>query len=543
MGGENCDTKHNPARRKPTALQRRKMISLAIEAGIIAVMTHHVYTFNGKIYLQTEGGPIGLELSGAIARVFMLLWDRKLLTALNKATQHLDWDLYLYLRYVDDGNTVCNTLPLGARLVRGKVRVVRERVEEDKGVPGDLRTAKIVQEVANSICPFIQTTIDCPSKHPNNLMPILDLEVGVKDDKVVFQHYRKACSNFLVTLASSAMADKQKRVCLTQEVVRASRNCSRNLPVEVRIRALTELSLRLKDSGYSAAFRFEVITAGMTAYERQVKKDETGACPLYRPKGYLAEERRKKKEMEKMSWYRPYDTVLFCPPTPDSALAKSLRRLLEVEGESTGLKIKVVERAGRKLRHQVPGLQCGVECTKPQCFLHTTGGKGDCRRAGCVYRGHCVTCEEKGPKTWPREVGAEVVVEEVLVRQPGVTASYTGESGFSFSVRGSQHLEALENPSSHKDNAFVKHAADYHQGEENDVKFQLEIIGHYSKPVERQVCEGVYVHSDQSDLVMNSKLDHHLPAVTRVTYVSSAAEQGAGRGRGRGGGGRGRRPG
>ena len=121
------------------------MISLAIEAGIIAVMSHHVYTFNGKIYLQTEGGPIGLELSGAIARVFMLVWDRKLLTALNKATQHLDWDLYLYLRYVDDGNTVCNTLPLGARLVRGKVRVVRERVEEDKGVPGDLRTAKIVQ--------------------------------------------------------------------------------------------------------------------------------------------------------------------------------------------------------------------------------------------------------------------------------------------------------------------------------------------------------------------------------------------------------------
>ena len=93
-----------------------------------------------------------------------------------------------------------------------------------------------------------------------------------------------------------------------------------------------------------------------------------------------------------------------------------------------------------------------------------------------------------------------------------------------------------------------QHALQYnslfiHQGEENDVKFQLELIGHYSKPVERQVCEGVYVHSDQSDLVMNSKLDHHLPAVTRVTYVSSAAEQGAGTGRGRGGGGRGRRPG
>jgi hypothetical protein len=345
------------------------------------------------------------------------------------------------------------------------------------------------------------------------------------------------------------MADKQKRVCLTQEVVRACRNCSRSLLAEVRIRALTELSLRLKDSGYSAAFRLQVITAGMTAYERPVERDEAGACPLYRPKGYLEEERRKKKDLEKMSWYRSYDTVLFCPPTPDSVLAKSLKSLLEGEGEATGLNIMVVERAGRKLRHQVPGLQCSIECSRDSCFLHRSGGRGDCRREGCVYRGYCTTCKEQGPKTWPREVGGEVVIEEVQDRRPGVTASYTGESGFSFGVRGSQHLEAIQKPDSHRDNAFVKHAAEYHQGEENKVKYKLEIVGHFSKPVEREVCEGVYVHTDTSDLVMNSKLDHHLPAVSRVTFSSSAVEGGAGRGRERGGGrggrsgGRGSRPG
>ena len=162
-----------------------------------------------------------------------------------------------------------------------------------------------------------------------------------------------------------------------------------------------------------------------------------------------------------------------------------------------------------------------------------------------MYRGYCTTCEEQGPKTQPREVGnGEVVVEEVADRRPGVTASYTGESGFSFGERGSQHLEALEKPDSSKDNAFVKHISEYHKGEESEVKFNVEIVGHYSKPVERQVCEGVYVHSDQSDLVMNSKLDHHLPAVSRVTFSSSAVEggRGRGRGRGRGGGGRGGRP-
>ena len=118
---------------------------------------------------------------------------------------------------------------------------------------------------------------------------------------------------------------------------------------------------------------------------------------------------------------------------------------------------------------------------------------------------------------------------------------------FSFGVRGSQHLEAIQKPDSHRDNAFVKHAAEYHQGEESEVKFKLEIVGHFSKPAESEVCEGVYVHTDTSDLVMNSKLDHHLPAVSRVTFISSAVEEGRGRGRGGGrsgrGGGTGSRPG
>ena len=56
----------------------------------------------------------------------------------------------------------------------------------------------------------------------------------------------------------------------------------------------------------------------------------------------------------------------------------------------------------------------------------------------------------------------------------------------------------------------------------------MELIGHYAKPVERQVCEGVYIHSDPSDLVMNDKLDHHLPAVARVTYSNAAADRGEG---------------
>jgi hypothetical protein len=79
----------------------------------------------------------------------------------------------------------------------------------------------------------------------------------------------------------------------------------------------------MKDSGYPATFRHGVIEAGLTAYKRRVERDVAGTCPLYRPKGYLAVERNKKREVGKMGWYRPYDTVLFCPPTPAVALARA----------------------------------------------------------------------------------------------------------------------------------------------------------------------------------------------------------------------------
>ena len=94
-----------------------------------------------------------------------------------------------------------------------------------------------------------------------------------------------------------------------------------------------------------------------------------------------------------------------------------------------------------------------------------------------MYCGRCLTCEARGPKTQP-EVGrdGEVTIVEVEERAGGVSASYTGESGFSVAVRGCQHMEALKNPQSHGDNALVKHSSNYHKGEEAEVRYGLELV-------------------------------------------------------------------
>ena len=55
--------------------------------------------------------------------------------------------------------------PPGTCLVRGKLVVKADKVEENRAVPSDARVAIIIKQIADNICPFITVTVDCPSNH------------------------------------------------------------------------------------------------------------------------------------------------------------------------------------------------------------------------------------------------------------------------------------------------------------------------------------------------------------------------------------------
>ena len=44
-----------------TKLEKKKIVATIIQIGILVMMNTHVYSFDGKIFLQKEGGPIGLR--------------------------------------------------------------------------------------------------------------------------------------------------------------------------------------------------------------------------------------------------------------------------------------------------------------------------------------------------------------------------------------------------------------------------------------------------------------------------------------------------
>ena len=160
-----------------------------LELSIIFCMENHFYMLGGKIRRQARGAGIGLRCSEALGRAFGLDWDRRLIQKL----EELGWPPLMIKRYVDDLNAILTTLEPGVRYNQdeNKLEVVQELVEEDLSKEKDEVTMNIFGEVANSIDPDIDVEIDFPSKHPSKMLAILDMEMGMLDNKVQYKFYRK----------------------------------------------------------------------------------------------------------------------------------------------------------------------------------------------------------------------------------------------------------------------------------------------------------------------------------------------------------------
>ena len=84
---------------------------MAVGYGVQTAMSCHTYKVADDIYQQLAGGSIGLELTGADARPFMLRWVKLYKDSVRQAGM----DLKMYARYVDDSNQVAIVPPPGAK--------------------------------------------------------------------------------------------------------------------------------------------------------------------------------------------------------------------------------------------------------------------------------------------------------------------------------------------------------------------------------------------------------------------------------------------
>ena len=175
-------------------------------------MKNHIYSINGTLKRQNKGGPIGLELTGDIAQIYMTWWDKQMMIRLREN----DIVLLIYKRYVDDINFIIDKQKL--------IDLARRTEEIEKE---DLQIMDKIREIGNSIHKSIELETDTPAQHSDKKMPILDVkvwpEVRKEDDgslssKIVHEFYSKEISSKAVTHANSAMSMRSKRNILTSEM-------------------------------------------------------------------------------------------------------------------------------------------------------------------------------------------------------------------------------------------------------------------------------------------------------------------------------------
>ena len=64
-------------KRKPSGLQRKRLLALALMEIIKTTLCNHVYQFNGELYRQLCGGPIGDNLTNLMSKLIMFTFSKK----------------------------------------------------------------------------------------------------------------------------------------------------------------------------------------------------------------------------------------------------------------------------------------------------------------------------------------------------------------------------------------------------------------------------------------------------------------------------------
>ena len=239
-----------------------------------------------------------------------------------------------------------------------------------------------------------------------------------------------------------------------------------------------------------------MIQAAVRGFQAQCNKADSGTRPLHRPREFESYNRWRKKCLTKYTWYKPYNSVVFIPCTPDGILAKQLQKVISEETDRLSLKAKVIEKGGISMKNKLVRMDL-TGCPYTDCYLCEAGVKGSSHtRSGITYSGTCTLCEEKG-----------------------LTARYEGETGRNGYWRSTKFhkKEILKNDTK---NAFTKHLNIYHPDHLRDTSaFRLKVESTHTKCLDRQVREGITIKNSKADIQMNSRAEFHQPAVRRVVVI------------------------
>ena len=320
-GAKVVDAKWTEANVPYDGPSRRKILGKVLELAVITVYRSNVYRFAGKTYLQQDGSPIGLDLSGEIGRLVMAQFDMDFMDRCEKSRIHVD----LNQRYVDDDDLVQPAIPPGYKVGQSGLIEFRKEWEDldiSEGLPDDERTTNVMVSLANQIDPNIVMTGDCPSKHDSGRVPMLDLAIYVEEvdkevntdvglfriivEQVSYGFYKKPLASKLILRSSTAIPQKMKYENAANELIRRGLNTMRGMKgfENERRKVTNEFMKTLQLSGYDESFRYQTALSAYKGVEKMIERERAGGRRVYRLQTDGAAARSRQKLLAKTEWFK-----------------------------------------------------------------------------------------------------------------------------------------------------------------------------------------------------------------------------------------------
>ena len=270
-----------------TEKEKKTTAACVIQQMILATFQSHVYEWDGNIYQQADGGPIGLRSTQPVARILMDYWAETI-QEISEKTQALktlnpvqfeSLTLEELIKYVDDCLVAIKTLKWGCRWCpRNKVLTWDKESEDlDRAEGKNLHhlTLEIFTKMAESVTTFLKFTWDAPDKNASGEMPVLDTTVWLQRENrsmgvpreilgesdppdnlgrlrvvLITRFYQKPMACRVPNLAKNALPEQQKVTNVTSEVIRRLKTTSRDLLMEVIEEVLSTYMGELEAGGY-----------------------------------------------------------------------------------------------------------------------------------------------------------------------------------------------------------------------------------------------------------------------------------------------------
>ena len=383
--------------------EKREIVAMVVSLATKAMFDLHHYQFGGTTFKQTDGGPIGLRGTCAIARIAMQIFDIKWKKILNRC----NLTTWLIKRYMDDLTCLLPPIRKGWRWSEGEVVYCKRWELEDANLTPTEVTRRVLMGSMQVVEDYLKFTTETGDDFEDGWLPTLDVALSVDHtNRVNFRFFEKKTTTIRTVQKATAMNENSKQQVVSNDLIRRLLNTSQNMGATEFRKVVDQYGHKLLNSGYDLNQTRKILIAGIKGYEEKIIRCGQENRKLRRTAKESQGARTRRQLLSKTTWFKGNGrrkdwykggrkgaklqggldtrntdmeptTVLFIDYSKGGEPARRMKDLMTRISKTIGFTIKVVERTGRSLKEQFPltTLWDGAGCGRDECITCSQGAE------------------------------------------------------------------------------------------------------------------------------------------------------------------------